>query len=208
MIYGFEVQDYRFIGSIGKKELSNDVDIAVDGDINEVVEILKMNEYDYVVRKGLNQVSVGWPFKNQIVQVDLMFGSNLDWLEYIYYSPNLLKHESKYKGVYRNLLLSALIITESRKVIDEFNLEQNILRLDSGLFWVHKRFNNKKTKSEIIEEKFITNEPLRMLEILRLNGLCLTFEQLHCQIKERCLYDEIIAKFQMYCQQSKLEFQL
>lgn len=204
--------EYCFIGSFGKKEYSSDIDVAILRDFGNVDELKeKIESFGFEVRlfHGFRELSFGFPFNRNIIQIDLMFSKNLEWSEFIYYSPNLLKDESRYKGIYRNLLLSSKIITESRVVIDENTCTQHILRLSEGLFFVTKSFIDaagKKTNvSRIIQEKFITDDPKEFCKILNLEGSCLTFEQVFEQIKDRETYLEIKERFEKFCKQSKIE---
>lgn len=210
---GFRDEDWVFIGSFGKKEMMGDVDIAVfessKANIDEWEDLFFRLGYDYKIFKGFNQISFGFPFKGEIIQVDLMLTKDLSWSEFIYYSPNLSSLESKFKGIYRNLLLSSLIITESRTEFKNSDIGQYILRLNEGLIWVVKTFRNEggkiTKKSRIIEEKCHTNDPSRLCEIFELQEPILTFEQLWNQVKVRNKKLEIQERFEKFCKQHELE---
>lgn len=110
------------LGSTGKKDkdqYSGDIDIAITipwEKKNEVEDFVENNiTKNYVELTGLKIVSMGYSYKMpdtneiKIVQVDLMFVNDLDYAIFAYHSPNFIKHESKYKGAIRNLLLSACV---------------------------------------------------------------------------------------------------
>jgi len=203
--------DWEFIGSFGKKEFSGDVDIAV---LEKTISFDWMSRWiigrlEHKICKGFNQISFGFPFEGQTVQVDLMLTNDLTWSKFIYYSPNLSAGESEFKGIYRNLLLSSLIITESRVETPQGDIGQYILRLNEGLVWVVKSFydeDDKVTKkSRIIEERFDTNDPSRICAIFEIEEPIMTFEQLWNQVKVRPKVEEIKTRFEIYCKQSKIE---
>jgi hypothetical protein len=205
-----ENKEWSFIGSFGKKEFSGDVDIAIlHNDLEYWIQTFEKWGYEFKVCKGFNQISFGFPFEGQIVQVDLMLTRRLEWSKFIYYSPNLSAGESEFRGIYRNLLLSSLIITESRCLFLNGNMGQYILRLNEGLIYVVKSLNDETGKltrtSRIIEEKFDTNDPSRICEIFELEEPIMTFEQLWDQVKVRPKFEEIKERFEKFCKQSKIE---
>lgn len=203
LLRAFQIKDFRFIGSFGKKELMNDIDVAVLGDFEYCSNQVKSSGLEYKILNGFKQISFGFPFKNQIVQVDLMFSKNLDWSEFIYYSPNLLKQESQYKGVYRNLLLNSICKIETQNWIDEYSYEQFIYRHNDGFGKVLKTHlsdsGNRLKTPRVLNFEHITFDPKQMYHILGINGCPLTFEQLHTEIKDRLKYADIMSKFKQDC---------
>lgn len=115
------------LGSVGKKEFSGDIDIALDikpEDIPAFVEKLKnipdvldlakssvimtkvkIDDYD-PDKKPENKPRTGY------VQVDFMPGDS-SWLKTFYHAPH--EKDSKYKGVYRNILISSIAAHLDRK---------------------------------------------------------------------------------------------
>lgn len=194
---------YIIIGSIGKKknpdDTSGDLDLGYDSswfarthnitakdssaftyDIlkSELPSILGF-EPEINFLKGLNIVSIGWPIKgdptNGIVQLDLIPISNMDWAEFIYYSPDYKTDESKYKSAHRNWLLAA-ILSARKEVIDNdengeiMDYNSPVLILSDGLFWHTKSYRGK-LKSRLknpkkIEgsERFITRDPQEFID--------------------------------------------
>lgn len=153
------------LGSTGKKlpgGSSGDIDIAVS-----IAAILKANSLqtfdemlDFIetqskkvvsevkVMKGLGVISLAWPIVNidgkqegQFVQLDLMLSDNVNWSKWAFYSP--AEWESKWKGLYRNLLIINVAKYMNLKVLKTainkageevpVELERNFLDLNKGL---------------------------------------------------------------------------
>lgn len=158
--------DCFLLGTAGKKpddQLSGDIDIGVSSDEIASINTLKLSEvYQWMINKlnsmgyetkevpGFSQVSVSYPIigrKNKDkVQVDFMLSSNLDWTKFIYYSPNLKNGESKYKSIYRNLLLAGSVSLFNVKILkkDKSNvpieIQKYALRLNDGIYSIVKSF--------------------------------------------------------------------
>lgn len=105
------------LGSVMKKYddmYCGDIDIAIqlpwsDNNVEQVkqygLEHLPVNEV--VVSQGLKLVSYGYVDNNTnlVHQVDIMFTENIKYSEFMYYSPDYTKNESRFKGLYRTNLL-------------------------------------------------------------------------------------------------------
>lgn len=105
------------LGSVMKKSddmYCGDIDIAIqlpwtDNNVEQVkqygLEHLPVNEV--VVSHGLKLVSYGYEDNNTnlVHQVDIMFTENIKYSEFMYYSPDYTKNESRFKGLYRTNLL-------------------------------------------------------------------------------------------------------
>lgn len=105
------------LGSVMKKSddmYCGDIDIAIqllwsDNNVEQVkqygLENLPVNEV--VVSQGLKLVSYGYEDNNTnlVHQVDIMFTENIKYSEFMYYSPDYTKNESRFKGLYRTNLL-------------------------------------------------------------------------------------------------------
>jgi len=123
------------IGSVGKKEFSGDMDVALDIPAEEIPafmekldampEILDMAQTSVIITKikiagydpsndtdkyGKVYVRTGY------VQLDFMPGDP-KWKKVYYHSPT--EEESKYKGVFRNILLNDIAINFNRQASDE-----------------------------------------------------------------------------------------
>jgi len=188
--------DARPIGSFGKKkgdQTSGDIDIAVgidqlagangisvDSVLDYVDEELKKKGYETSKARGFNQVSFGVPINGDpklgIGQIDFMFTDSLKWSDFMYHSPDFSKFESKYKGLYRNILLMKVISNAERKatkVTPEGQTEEYqsyVVRLNQGVVRVTKSYAGKKgllknPKLLKDQDKFVTNTPEEVVDI-------------------------------------------
>lgn len=133
---------FASLGSLGKKEDDyGDLDIALDyTDLmkqnnlkeSEVIDFIwnKLEKhFDYKHEmKNIGILSFGYLFKHGVGQIDLVLTNNLDWTKFMYFSPNLKKGQSKYKGLYRTELIHAVasvLPVEVTQVVETFNNEFN-----------------------------------------------------------------------------------
>ena len=223
------------IGSFGKKlenATSGDIDVAIlmnklsennevslDNVLDWLDEKLKSLGYSTKVARGFCQVSFGAPingnWENGTVQVDLMLSMSLEWSNFMYYSPNFKIGESKYKGLYRNILLMNIISEMNREIskrtehneIEQY--KQNVVRLDKGLFSVEKTFMGKKGLVKMAslmrdQDKFITNVPdvvVKMAFGENVNVIdTMTFESIWIlfispSFKHKDKFDKILKRF-------------
>lgn len=187
-------EDAEIIGSYGKKvegETHGDLDIVISAKvlmeknnltldqllnfIENTLSDLRLETKKFV---GLRQVSSGItiPGTNDIAQVDFMLSPDLSWSKFIYYSPNLRKGESKYKGSFRNALLMAVISESFKKILkrtpegDIGEIEYNVVRLPAGIWRTRKSFIGKRgllKTGEILRDfdKFVTTEPQEVVDL-------------------------------------------
>ena len=122
------------LGSVGKKEFSGDIDVAVQvapEDIPELVQkiqatplvldmakssviMTKVKIANYDQNKESNDPKHG-P-RTGFVQVDFMPGDP-GWMKTYYHSPS--SSESKYKGVFRNLMIATICAVYQRNASEE-----------------------------------------------------------------------------------------
>lgn len=189
--------DCFLLGSAGKKpsdQLSGDLDIGISTDqlaskngisLSDTMPWLekKLKAMGYATKpiSGFSQVSVAFPIvgrPTEKCQVDLMLSSNLDWTNFVYYSPDLSKGESKYKAVYRNLLFGAIVSEIKTEVLSStddgtpIELKKYVLRYNDGVYSVVKSFAGKtgnilKTAKLLKNrDEFITQTPSEFVELL------------------------------------------
>jgi hypothetical protein len=188
----FWEEDIQILGSYGKKlegETYNDIDIAVQiprlehfpNATQRLAGLLEGWGYQTKMNPGFGICSFGCPIKgdydNGVVQIDFMLTYNLQWSKFIYHSPDFRKGESKYKGLYRNILLMALITEPEKefiKMTSEGGIEEievNILRYPRGVWRVRKNFMGKKGKlvknGYNVEgsERFVTDNPMEIIDM-------------------------------------------
>jgi len=115
----------NLLGSAGKRLFSGDIDVAVSNTIDKEKLIYSLKNSDNVfsvrgkspistlVKIHSNDTSVyqNVPYTGY-VQVDFMFG-NPKWLKVYYHSPS--ETESRYKGTYRNMLMSSICANLDKK---------------------------------------------------------------------------------------------
>lgn len=231
--FGIDESDMEVIGSYGKKregETHGDLDIAVSSealakkngiDPSEVLdfvnEVLSSLGIETKKMPGFKQVSAGIqiPGTTDIAQVDFMLSPKLQWSKFVYHSPDFRKDESKYKGVYRNALLMAIITESGKEIIKRTpegeveELETNVLRYPEGIWRARKNFMGKKglvKTGQLLRDfdKFITTDPQEVVELAVGKGYTpesiSTFERLwHLVTRDNFIHeyvlDDILSKF-------------
>lgn len=108
------------LGSVGKKTFSGDIDVAIDIDpknTEEFMNKLKASKLIQDIAKsnvimtkvkivGYDESKEGSPkARTGFVQVDFMPGDP-SWMKTFYHAPS--EKESKYKGVFRNLMITSI----------------------------------------------------------------------------------------------------
>lgn len=188
----FSEEEMSILGSYGKKpegELYNDIDIAVQiphlehfpNATQRLSGLLQSWGYETKMNPGFGICSFGCPIngksENGYVQIDFMLTYNLNWSNFIYHSPDFRKAESQYKGLYRNILLMALITEPEKEIIKTTpeggieEIEVNILRYPRGIWRIRKNFIGKKGKlirnGTNVEgsEHFVTDNPMEVLDM-------------------------------------------
>ena len=114
------------LGSVGKKEFSGDIDVAIQVDADKIPELVKKIEACPMIMdiakssvimtkvkiEGFDQSKQTTKPRTGYVQVDFMPGDP-EWMKTYYHSPS--DKESKYKGVFRNLMIATIAaIRDSR----------------------------------------------------------------------------------------------
>ena len=186
--------DYEALGSFGKKyenQTSGDIDIAVsieaissnfgisiDEVEDKIISICEENHLKYNYGKGIHVISLAWPIPGtkDYGQVDLMPSDNMEYSKWMYHSPDFTKAESKYKGLFRNQLIMAIIKYADQKVLSKneqdevMEYERYALRLNSGIARTVRshvgkkgRLKNPKAIKEL--ERHITNVPKEIVEL-------------------------------------------
>lgn len=186
----------RMLGSTGKKapgSSSGDIDLAID--ISSVLSyngLETMDQlYDWVVdvcktvspqvkdSRSLGVISIPWAITNadgkqpnSHVQLDLFFVDSLDYASFIYHGPHYT--ESALKGIYRNILLSAIAMYMDYKTLKTHNgeesvRERNMFDFTKGLMRGVQSREGKKglVKSfKTIDKELISNKPDEIAKML------------------------------------------
>lgn len=195
-------KDVALLGSTGKKlpgGSSGDIDLAISvpelikknknistiADVFDAfVEVGKKIGYGYKDMRSIGVVSIGFPIVNKdgkqpnsIVQLDFMPSENLSFSTWMYFSP--AEWESKYKGIYRNLLLMAIAREMNYKTLEkamnkegkevDVTWERLFLDLKNGLMKGTQTILGKKgiVKSpKTLTKEMITMDPQEIVDML------------------------------------------
>lgn len=188
--------DVFSLGSAGKKsekELSGDLDVGISADQIASANGLKLSEvydwvdstlqsmgYDTAKLPGFSQVSIPYPIKGEkgkYVQVDFMLSNNIAWTRFAYTAPDFSRSESKYKLVYRNLLLAACVSVFGMKVLKQtkekipVEVQKYAIRWNDGVYSTVKSFASKTGGvlkiGKLLKDKdvFVTQTPEELVKM-------------------------------------------
>ena len=118
------------LGSVGKKEFSGDIDVAVQVPPEEIPnlvkrleatpEVLDIAKSSVIMTKvkivGYDESKQTEKPRTGFVQIDFMPGDP-GWMKTYYHSPS--EKESKYKGVFRNIMIATIAAVLDRKDSEE-----------------------------------------------------------------------------------------
>jgi hypothetical protein len=228
---GVSLRD-RVLGSVGKREFSGDIDVAIDlqpAELDNFVKqlksspmILDMARSSVIMTKvriiGYDETKETDRPRTGFVQVDFMFGDP-EWLKTYYHSP--AENESKYKGVYRNIMLatiaSMLDQKNSKKVVPTDDPEHARPLKSERYVWsptlglvrgirtpaINKKGGYlKKNNFEVIDGPWTT--PKDIVRQLRLNDVSdlNSYESLHAAIEQN-YPDELLQQIRQSMRDNK-----
>lgn len=118
------------LGSVGKKEFSGDIDVALDIDpdtipafienLKKTPEIMDISKSSVIMTKvkivNYDESKQTTKPRTGYVQIDFMPGDP-GWMKTYYHSPS--DKESKYKGVFRNIMIATIAAVYDRKDSEE-----------------------------------------------------------------------------------------
>lgn len=122
------------IGSVGKKDVSGDIDIAVNMEaLIQILHVETLNDIKDKICEQLDKAGIenrriganiltkvpiqGETQAGEFVQIDLFPSNDLEFAKQRFYAPN--SGVSKYKGAHRRMAVSALIKAVSLAIADE-----------------------------------------------------------------------------------------
>ena len=156
------------IGSVGKKPVSGDIDIAVDVeycDTNMFVEHLKKNGFDFK-KTGGAIANIAFPIegtqKGEFVQVDFFPTKSLEFTKFARFSPT--PEESKYNGGMRSDLLGILIKYCTLLVNEKENKMSYVSLKQDGAYKTIRLVDNSNIR--IGEDVLITNKPEELIKMI------------------------------------------
>jgi len=128
-VLGIDLKD-NVLGSVGKKEFSGDIDVALQISPEEIPEFMKklertpevmdMAKSSVIMTKvkivDFDQSKQAARPRTGYVQVDFMPGDP-GWMKTYYHSPS--DKESKYKGVFRNIMIATIAAVYQRNDSEE-----------------------------------------------------------------------------------------
>ena len=153
------------IGSVGKKPVSGDIDIAVDIEHcnpEEIVDHVKDIGLDYRSTGGAI-ANIAFPIggetqKGEYVQVDIFPTKSLEFTKFARFSPTL--EESKFSGGMRSDLLG-ILIKYCTMITAGCQISYISLKQDGAYRTVRL---NENSKVKVMEDKLITDKPEELLE--------------------------------------------
>lgn len=172
--------DWTTLGSTCKRAICGDMDFGINSkkvSQDQVLDQVKKVSEEFKILKGSNIISFPMPIINsdsqqfgKRVQVDLMLTDDLEFSNWMFYSPS--EQQSPYKGLYRNSLLSAISHYSERHVIKWNKIEGDltwlryILNFNTGLRRVLESAVIKDGK--LLKKKEIINQakPTKDLELI------------------------------------------
>ena len=118
------------LGSVGKKQFSGDIDVAIQlapeeiegfvEKLKKVPEIMDLAKSSVIMTKvkivNFDQSKQTLKPRTGFVQVDFMPGDP-GWMKTYYHSPS--ETESKYKGVFRNIMIATICAVYQREASEE-----------------------------------------------------------------------------------------
>jgi len=128
-VLGIDLKN-NVLGSVGKKEFSGDIDVAIQVSPEQIPDLVKRLEATPevldIAKSSVIMTKVkivGYDESKQtekprtgFVQIDFMPGDP-GWMKTYYHSPS--EKESKYKGVFRNIMIATIAAVLDRKDSEE-----------------------------------------------------------------------------------------
>ena len=184
-VLGIDLKN-NVLGSVGKKEFSGDIDVALQIETEQIPEFIEKLEKASIIEDiakssvimtkvkivGYDESKETTKPRTGYVQVDFMPGDP-GWLKTYYHSP--AENESKYKGVFRNIMISSIALfldkEESEETIDDgrpIEVERWLWSPTEGLVRVKRTpvpnkagtGYTKKNKNEVIDGPYRTADEI------------------------------------------------
>jgi len=184
-VLGIDLKN-NVLGSVGKKEFSGDIDVALQIETEQIPEFIEKLEKASIIEDiakssvimtkvkivGYDESKETAKPRTGYVQVDFMPGDP-GWLKTYYHSP--AENESKYKGVFRNIMISSIALfldkEESEETIDDgrpIEVERWLWSPTEGLVRVKRTpvpnkagtGYTKKNKNEVIDGPYRTADEI------------------------------------------------
>lgn len=165
----FGIKRFKGVGTTNKAMIMNDIDLAVESDLNrdQMYDLIvqKMGK-DYVKKSGSAMISLVY----QEYHVDLFVG-NIRYIDWARCAPSNRQGRGFIKGIFRNLMLNAVLRVISSKMFEtnEFDRKRYVLDFDEGLYLVQQ---TKRGKTITLKEwkttnkEFVSNVPDDIVKLI------------------------------------------
>ena len=167
--------DWALLGSAGKKETdSKDIDIALLSDksvLDKITSIMEEKGLEHNLLSGFDILSIAYPINgtDNLVQVDLIPTDNMDYTQFMYWSPNAADTQYSKPGLYRTELLKSVAREIQKEITETFEdgepktIKSWILDPRSGLMQVEDTYESSKTGNRVdnkqkVSRDLITND--------------------------------------------------
>ena len=153
---------FKYIGSLGFKETSSDVDVVVkDVNFPQLIETIEERTLEYKYSPGFGLLSVGLEFRDKVIQLDIFNTKDFGWSDFMFGGNRQ-----------RNQLLMAIIVGQTKQFTDKTTYNQYNLRVDSGLWKTTKTTVNSKGQPlknpKIIDSQWVTSNPTQILTMFHI----------------------------------------
>jgi hypothetical protein len=183
--------EYKTIGSLGKKDSSGDIDVAIKTKLtlDQVSDKLKSLNIDHKISHGLKQIYTEYPIYDsdgkdtgKMVQVDLMFGDP-DFMSSTYWAPG--ERQSKFNGSDLSVLFAGFSRFTKVKTINDienkekwYNIKQEhpkatlayVYDINKGIF-LKARWMKEATRGKFKGQMRETSERLPNPEATTIQGI-------------------------------------
>jgi len=166
---------------VNKAEIIKENNLSEDEIFEFVEKQIKRINSDVEIKKDENRVVTSWPIegssKNGTIETSIEF-SDINWVGFSRFSPDLNEEKNKFSGKYRHALLKAIVESLKQEVISYFDDKDTVKEfreynydVHNGLYYITKSFEAKNgilNKSRIIEnsKKIVTSKPEEFIKII------------------------------------------
>jgi hypothetical protein len=159
------------LGRTCKVDVTNDIDIGVRHPEGRDGLFKELKSFGYEVKKfGSSLITMRYPFEDKFFQVDIMVGDQ-EWLGWARFGPGP-DDGSKFKGVYRNLLINAILREQSTELTTnagKFRWRKTI-DWDTGMYQTMQSKTGNKGEElkhwKAVDRTLITNVPRRAVSMM------------------------------------------
>lgn len=212
----FGIKRFKAVGTTNKAPIMGDIDLAVEGDVtrDELYDRLSaLLGSNFVKRSGSAMVSFVYVCRGVSkmpplnYQVDLFVG-NIRFVDWARAAPSSRMGRGYIKGVFRNMMLNAILRVQSKQMFSTTELDRTrlVLDFDTGLYLVKQTKKGKTCQLKnwlTIEKTLVSNDPDEIVMIIfgndKLARYVRSFEELIPRMKNsprtKDIVDETYKEF-------------